>query len=56
MIHEGEGAVHAIAWGKNVIAWANDTGVKMYDTLTRERITYIERPRGSPKPDLYALP
>ena len=37
----------------NLIAWANDHGVKIFDTVSEKRITYIDRPAGSPRPDLY---
>jgi len=53
VLHEGEGPIYAISWQGDLIAWANDVGVKIHDTSTRERITYIDRPRGSPRPDLY---
>eukprot|EP01128_Nolandella_sp_AFSM9_P007906 TRINITY_DN448_c2_g1_i1.p1 TRINITY_DN448_c2_g1~~TRINITY_DN448_c2_g1_i1.p1 ORF type:complete len:900 (+),score=188.05 TRINITY_DN448_c2_g1_i1:24-2702(+) len=55
VLHEGEGPIYAISWGENgdLIAWANDVGVKMYDTITKERITFIERPKGSPHPHLH---
>ena len=44
VIHSGEGAVHAINWSKgNLIAWANDRGVKVYDAVAHQRIAYIER-------------
>lgn len=35
------------------IAWANDLGVKIYDTSSQQRITYINRPKDSPRPDMY---
>ncbi|OQR85363.1 vacuolar protein sorting-associated protein 41 [Thraustotheca clavata] len=47
-IHEGEGPVHCIRYHENLIAWANDWGVKVYDTSTDSRITYIERPQNCP--------
>jgi len=53
VLHEGEGTIYAIPWERELIAWANDIGVKIYDCDTKERITYIDRPRGSPRPDLY---
>lgn len=28
-------------------------GVKIYDCEKEQRITYIDRPKGSPRPDLY---
>ena len=36
-----------------LIAWANEKGVKIYDTETEQFITYIDRPKGSPRPDMY---
>ncbi|CAO3594593.1 unnamed protein product [Absidia cylindrospora] len=53
VLHANEGPIYAIEWKNNFIAWANDTGVKVYDTVTNLRITYIDRPAGSPRPDLY---
>lgn len=53
VLHANEGPIYAIQWRNNFIAWANDTGVKIYDTTTNVRITYIDRPEGSPRADLY---
>eukprot|EP01111_Echinosteliopsis_oligospora_P016112 TRINITY_DN6578_c0_g1_i1.p1 TRINITY_DN6578_c0_g1~~TRINITY_DN6578_c0_g1_i1.p1 ORF type:complete len:893 (+),score=224.14 TRINITY_DN6578_c0_g1_i1:30-2708(+) len=53
VIHSGEGPIHTIKWRGPFIAWANDAGVKIYDCGTNQRITYINRPPGSPRPDLY---
>lgn len=53
VLHANEGPIYAIQWRGRFIAWANDTGVKMYDTTTNLRITYIDRPAGSPRADLY---
>ncbi|CAK4119335.1 unnamed protein product [Aphanomyces euteiches] len=47
-IHEGEGPVHCIRYHGQLIAWANDWGVKVYDTSTDSRVTYIERPQNCP--------
>ncbi|KAM3580631.1 Vacuolar protein sorting-associated protein 41 [Umbelopsis sp. WA50703] len=53
VLHANEGPIYSIKWRGNFIAWANDTGVKMYDTATNLRMTYIDRPAGSPRGDLY---
>jgi hypothetical protein len=53
VLHANEGPIYAIKWRNNFIAWANDTGVKIYDTTTNVRITFIDRPEGSPRADLY---
>ncbi|KAL5731433.1 Vacuolar protein sorting-associated protein 41 [Ranunculus cassubicifolius] len=52
VLHSGEGPIHAVNWRANLIAWANDAGVKVYDTANDQRITFIERPRGCPRPEL----
>ncbi|KAL2623253.1 hypothetical protein R1flu_003458 [Riccia fluitans] len=52
VLHSGEGPVHAVKWRTTVIAWANDMGVKLYDTATHQRITFIDRPTGSPRAEL----
>ncbi|OBZ81420.1 Vacuolar protein sorting-associated protein 41 [Choanephora cucurbitarum] len=53
VLHANEGPIYAIEWRNHFIAWANDTGVKIFDTTTNMRITYIDRPEGSPRADLY---
>ncbi|KAJ9117531.1 hypothetical protein QFC22_004381 [Naganishia vaughanmartiniae] len=53
VLHSGEGPIYAIQWRGNLIAWANDLGVKIYDTNTQQRITYIDRPANSPRADLF---
>ncbi|XP_058097967.1 vacuolar protein sorting-associated protein 41 homolog isoform X2 [Magnolia sinica] len=52
VLHSGEGPIHTVKWRTNLIAWANDSGVKVYDMANDQRITFIERPRGSPRPEL----
>ncbi|XP_044504927.1 vacuolar protein sorting-associated protein 41 homolog [Mangifera indica] len=52
VLHSGEGPIHAVKWRTSLIAWANDAGVKVYDVANDQRITYIERPRGSPRPEI----
>ncbi|GAB2274698.1 Vacuolar protein sorting-associated protein 41 [Dionaea muscipula] len=52
VLHTGEGPIHAATWRTSLIAWANDAGVKVYDAANNQRVTFIERPRGSPHPEL----
>ncbi|CAL0324194.1 unnamed protein product [Lupinus luteus] len=52
VLHSGEGPIHAVKWRTSLVAWANDAGVKVYDTANDQRVTFIERPRGSPRPEL----
>lgn len=51
-MHSGEGPIHAVKWRTSLVAWANDAGVKVYDAANNQRVTFIERPRGSPRPEL----
>ncbi|XP_073011981.1 vacuolar protein sorting-associated protein 41 homolog [Typha latifolia] len=52
VLHDGEGPIHTVKWRTSLIAWANDAGVKVYDMANNLRITFIERPKGSPRPEL----
>ncbi|PPR06614.1 hypothetical protein CVT24_001721 [Panaeolus cyanescens] len=52
-IHSGEGPIWQVRWRGNVIAWANDLGVKLYDVNSQTRIAYIDRPADSPRADLF---
>ncbi|KAJ3116451.1 Vacuolar protein sorting-associated protein 41 [Physocladia obscura] len=53
VLSSGEGAIWAIEWRNNYIAWANNAGVKIYDFSTSQKFAYIERPAGSPRADLF---
>lgn len=53
LLHTGEGPIYAISWRASLIAWANDAGVKIYDTQSQARITYIDRPADSPRAELF---
>ncbi|KAF9004353.1 hypothetical protein BDQ17DRAFT_1241222 [Cyathus striatus] len=53
ILHSGEGPIWTVRWKGRLIAWANDLGVKIYDTHSQSRITYIDRPPSSPRADLY---
>ncbi|KAI0351535.1 vacuolar protein sorting-associated protein 41 [Trametes cingulata] len=53
VLHSGEGPIWQVRWRENLIAWANDLGVKIYDTHSQSRITFIDRPADSPRADLF---
>ncbi|KAG1870933.1 vacuolar assembling protein VPS41 [Suillus tomentosus] len=54
VLHSGEGPVWHVRWREHLIAWANDSqGVRIYDTQSQMRITFIERPADSPRADLF---
>lgn len=48
VIHEGEGFVTRICWRTPLIAWANDRGVKIYNVMSGQKVTYIARPTAGP--------
>lgn len=52
-LHLGEGPIWQVRWRGRLIAWANDLGVKIYDTESQSRITFIDRPADSPRADLF---
>lgn len=58
ILHSGEGPIQNIRWSGNLIAWANDLGVKVYDTTVHQRIAYVERPKSrcSARPLLVKTP
>ncbi|KAH3763249.1 vacuolar protein sorting 41, partial [Pelomyxa schiedti] len=53
VIHQGQGAIHTIKWKGQFIAWASDTGIRVWDVSSRQQIGAIPREPGSPRPDLY---
>ncbi|EKM60081.1 uncharacterized protein PHACADRAFT_206282 [Phanerochaete carnosa HHB-10118-sp] len=53
VLHTGEGPIWQARWRGRLIAWANDLGVKIYDTVSQMRIIYIDRPTDSPRADLF---
>ncbi|KAI0789305.1 vacuolar protein sorting-associated protein 41 [Abortiporus biennis] len=53
LLHSGEGPIWQVRWKSRFIAWANDLGVKIYDTVSQMRIIFIDRPADSPRADLF---
>ncbi|TFK43987.1 vacuolar assembling protein VPS41 [Crucibulum laeve] len=53
VLHSGEGPIWQVRWRGRLVAWANDVGVKIYDTTSQARITFIDRPESSPRADLF---
>ena len=53
-LHSGEGPIYSIKWRGDLIAWANNQGVKFYDTNAHKPIAHIKRSKkGSPDPETY---
>ncbi|KAK7109649.1 hypothetical protein V1264_013653 [Littorina saxatilis] len=51
-IHQGEGPVRNINWRGEFLAWANNMGVRVWDTSSRCLITRIDKDH-SERPELY---
>lgn len=52
LLHEGEGPVRCVAWCGNLVAWANDVGVKVMDAVRGERVCFVETAAEAPPPEL----
>ncbi|KAJ6662071.1 hypothetical protein lerEdw1_012918 [Lerista edwardsae] len=53
VLHEGEGNLRSVKWRGNLIAWANNMGVKILDVIAKQRITNVPRDDISLRPDMY---
>ncbi|KAG8815210.1 Vacuolar protein sorting-associated protein 41 [Serendipita sp. 399] len=53
VLHSGEGPIWIVRWKGDVIAWANDFGVRVYSVSKGERIAFVDRPKDSPRADLF---
>ncbi|KAJ9079816.1 Vacuolar protein sorting-associated protein 41, variant 4 [Entomophthora muscae] len=53
ILQTGDGPILEIKWQSNLIAWASDSGVKVYDVSAQKRVGFVGRPEGSPRPDLF---
>ncbi|KDN36144.1 vacuolar protein sorting-associated protein 41 [Tilletiaria anomala UBC 951] len=52
VLHAGEGPIWNVQWKGNLIAWANDRGVRIYDNNTKQRITFITPPSSEVRADM----
>ncbi|XP_075442772.1 vacuolar protein sorting-associated protein 41 homolog isoform X2 [Ascaphus truei] len=53
VLHEREGNITNVKWKGNLIAWANNMGVKIFDIITKQMITNVPRDDTSLRPDMY---
>ena len=53
VLHHGEGPVQNIKWCGNYIAWANNVGVKIFDSSISQRVGFVDLPDNSLHPELY---
>jgi hypothetical protein len=54
ILSTGDGPIWTIRWTGDIIAWAVDTGVRLYSVGKGEKIAFIQRDRESPRADLFA--
>ncbi|KAI7822078.1 hypothetical protein BX661DRAFT_173138 [Kickxella alabastrina] len=54
ILFTSSGPIQVIQWQGDLVAWACDEGVQIYDTTQATRISQISRPEGSPRPDLFS--
>ncbi|KAJ3800866.1 vacuolar assembling protein VPS41 [Lentinula aff. detonsa] len=57
VLHSSEGPIWQARWSPYgpLIAWANDLGVKIYDTSNKVMVAFIDRPKDAPRPDLFPV-
>ncbi|KAF8338443.1 vacuolar assembling protein VPS41 [Amanita rubescens] len=53
VLHSGDGPIWQVRWRSKFIAWADDYGVKIYDTQSQGRFATIDRASDSPRADLF---
>ncbi|CBQ70724.1 related to Vacuolar assembly protein VPS41 [Sporisorium reilianum SRZ2] len=52
VLHSGEGPIWTTRWRGNMIAWASDKGVRVYDIEAKQRISFISAPSKDVRGDL----
>ncbi len=52
VLHQNEGPIWTTRWRGNMIAWASDKGVRVYDTDAKQRISFISAPSKDVRGDL----
>lgn len=46
-IYQGMHPIQTIAWRGSLIAWADESGVRLFDVTTMSRIAHVDRPTGA---------
>ncbi|KAJ1821139.1 Vacuolar protein sorting-associated protein 41, partial [Coemansia sp. RSA 2599] len=54
ILFSSSGPIQTIQWQGDLVAWACDEGVQIYDMSTNTRISQIARPEGSPRADVFS--
>ena len=52
VLASGEGAIQVARWSGTLVAWADEAGVKVYDTAVHQHFAFLERPRHTYAPYL----
>jgi len=47
VLYQGSGPIEAITWRGNLVAWADNSGIKLLDIESLTRIAHIDRPEGA---------
>ncbi|PLW31539.1 hypothetical protein PCANC_17130 [Puccinia coronata f. sp. avenae] len=53
ILHSDEGSIWSVEWKNNLVVWANDTGIRIIDVNTHQKVAYIIRGADEPRADLY---
>ncbi|WAR58259.1 hypothetical protein PtB15_5B492 [Puccinia triticina] len=53
VLHSNEGSIWSAEWKNNLVVWANDTGIRIIDINTHQKLAYIPRGADEPRADLY---
>ncbi|KAA1109715.1 Vacuolar protein sorting-associated protein 41 [Puccinia graminis f. sp. tritici] len=53
VLHSNEGSIWSAEWKNNLVVWANDTGIRIIDINTHQKVAYIPRGADEPRADLY---
>ncbi|KAJ1647692.1 Vacuolar protein sorting-associated protein 41 [Coemansia asiatica] len=54
ILFSSAGPIQTIQWQGDLVAWACDEGVQIYDVAVGTRISQIARPEGSPRADVFS--
>ena len=50
VLASGEGPIQVARWSGTLVAWADEAGVKVYDTAVHQHFAFLDRPRHSYAP------
>ncbi|GAB6021658.1 Vacuolar protein sorting-associated protein 41 [Chamberlinius hualienensis] len=53
ILHDGDGTVRNIKWKGRFVAWASNSGVRVYDIIAHQVVSAIPRENSNLRPELY---